>query len=78
MIALSQERDECHFGRDGQRSRIVFGQKCLEAGEQGVVRKPLHHQGGGVAAPGERTAAGGERAPAARSCDFPFIGAIAL
>jgi hypothetical protein len=33
MVALPQERDERRRGHDRQRSRIVFGQKRLEAGE---------------------------------------------
>ena len=45
MVAWPQERDACRRGRDRQRIRIVFGQKCLEAGEQGVIRQPLDHVG---------------------------------
>jgi hypothetical protein len=45
MLALAQERDACRRGRDHQRSRIIFGQQRLEAGEQGLIRQLLDQVG---------------------------------
>jgi hypothetical protein len=77
LIPLPQERDERRRGRDRQCSCVVFGQKSPEAGEQGMVSKPLDRQGSSVAAPGECTTAGGELL-ATRSSDTPFECAIAF
>jgi hypothetical protein len=41
MVAWPQERNERRRGRDRQRPGIVFGQKCLDAGEQRVIGEPL-------------------------------------
>jgi hypothetical protein len=72
MVAWPQARDERRRGSLRQRSCIVLGEKRLEAGEQGVVRKPLERQGSSVAPPGDRATADGERAPAARSSEPPL------
>jgi len=45
ILALTQERDACRRDRDHLRTRIIFGQQRLKAGEQGLIRQPLDHVG---------------------------------